>query len=188
MTSDLLIMVQNLDMQDNLDIIKAFAFDVDGVFTDGGIFCDLNGELFRTFDSKDGFALRMAAMRGYPMGVITGGRSPSIKARFLSCGIKPENVFLGSRDKMADFSAFCKRYSLSFEEVAYVGDDIPDLEVMKAAGMGVCPSDAVAEVKEVADLITEAKGGKGCIRELIEGVMKHQGTWIFDVKRYKSRF
>ena len=156
MTSDLLIMVQNLDMQVNLDIIKAFAFDVDGVFTDGGIFCDLNGELFRTFDSKDGFALRMAAMRGYPMGVITGGRSPSIKARFLSCGIKAENVFLGSRDKMADFSAFCKRYSLSFEEVA--------------------------------DLITEAKGGKGCIRELIEGVMKHQGTWIFDVKRYKSRF
>ena len=86
--------------------IKAFAFDIDGVMTDGGIFCNNEGDLFRTFDAKDGFAIRMAIMNGYPVAVITGGRSGSIRARFLTSGIPSENVYLGSRDKIADFNDF----------------------------------------------------------------------------------
>ena len=88
-------------MTDPLEI-KAFAFDVDGVLTDGGVFCNLEGQLLRTFDAKDGFALRMAAMNGYPLAIITGGRSESIRKRVITSGLKPEDVYLGSRDKMAD--------------------------------------------------------------------------------------
>ena len=99
-------------MENILKGIKAFVFDVDGVFTDGGILADCNGELYRTFDSKDGFGIRMASMRGYRLGVITGGRSKSIPMRFLQCGIKPEDVYLGSRDKIEDFEDFCRKYDL----------------------------------------------------------------------------
>ena len=127
--------------------IKAFAFDVDGVLTDGGILADLNGELYRVFDSKDGMAIRMAVMKGFHMAIITGGRSESIRKRFESCGIKTEDVYLGSRAKMEDFEDFCKRHNVSPEEVMYFGDDLPDIPVMQACGCGVCPSDAVDEVK-----------------------------------------
>ena len=97
-------------MENILKGIKAFVFDVDGVLTDGGIFADLHGELFRTFDSKDGFALRMAYMHGYRLGVISGGRSESIRKRVTQCGMKPEDVYLGSRDKIEDFEDFCRKH------------------------------------------------------------------------------
>ncbi len=168
--------------------IKAFAFDVDGVLTDGGILADLNGELYRTFDSKDGFALRMAYLKGYHLAIITGGRSESIRRRFTTCGIKPEDVYLGSRAKIEDFNDFCSRHGLKPEEVMYFGDDLPDIPVMVACGCGVCPSDAVDEVKALADLISTKPGGKGCARETIQAVMSAQGTWDFDVQAYKKHF
>ena len=102
-----------------LDRIKAFVFDVDGVLTDGGLLADLNGEFYRTFDSKDGFGLRMAIMHGYRLGIISGGRSESIRMRFLACGFKSEDIYLGSRDKIEDFNDFCRRNSLAPHEVMY---------------------------------------------------------------------
>ena len=96
-------------MENILNGIKSFVFDVDGVLTDGGIFTDMNGELLRTFDSKDGFALRMAYMHGYKLGIISGGRSESIRKRAVQIGIKPEDVYLGSRDKIEDFEDFCRK-------------------------------------------------------------------------------
>lgn len=168
--------------------IKAFAFDIDGVFTDGGVLCDLGGELYRTFDAKDGFAVRMAVMNGFPVAVITGGRSGSIRARFLSCGVQADDVYLGSRNKIEDFDLFCSKHLLRRDEVAFVGDDIPDIEVMVACGLGVCPCDAVPEVKEVADFVSDFPGGKGCVRQLIETVMKAGGKWKFDVMHYKELF
>lgn len=168
--------------------IKAFAFDVDGVLTDGGILADLDGELYRTFNSKDSMALRMAAMKGYHMGIITGGRSESIRARFRTCGILPEDVYLGSRDKIEDFQDFCHRHGLKAEEVMYFGDDLPDIPVLKACGCGTCPNDAVPEVLEASDYISSKEGGKGCAREAIETVMKLQGTWHLDVQDYKKKF
>ncbi len=175
-------------MEDKFRKIRAFAFDVDGVLTDGGILANLDGELFRTFDSKDGFALRMAAMHGYALAIITGGRSESIRRRFRTCGIRPEDVYLGSRDKMEDFTDFCARHSLAPEQVMYFGDDMPDVPVMLACGCGVCPNDAVEEAKAAADVVSNRDGGKGCARALIEKVMKIQGTWQLDVADYKAKF
>lgn len=175
-------------MKDRFGKIRAFAFDVDGVLTDGGILADLSGELYRTFDSKDGFGLRMASMHGYRLAIITGGRSESIRKRFRTCGVKAEDVYLGSRDKMEDFTDFCRRYGLQPDEVMYFGDDVPDMAVMKACGCGVCPADAVDEVKAIADWISDRPGGKGCARAAIETVMRLQGTWELDVKEYKEKF
>ena len=171
-----------------LSSIKAFVFDVDGVLTDGGIFANLDGELFRTFDSKDGFGLRMASMKGYHLGIITGGRSESIRKRFLTCGVKQEDVYLGSRDKISDFEDFCQRHSLKPEEIMYFGDDVPDAPVMTACGIGVCPCDAVPDIKAIADYISPYPGGKGCARFAIEIVMKRQGTWELDIQQYKKQF
>lgn len=168
--------------------IKGMAFDVDGVFTDGGILCDLSGELYRTFDAKDGFGIRMATLKKYPTGIITGGRSASIIARFKSCGIPATDVYLGSRDKIEDFEDFCKKHNLKAEEVLYIGDDLPDIPVMEICGIAVCPCDAVEEVKNAADYISPYPGGKGCVREAVENVLKAHGDWAFDVKGYKAKF
>ena len=179
--------VQNHKPMD-LSRIKAFVFDVDGVLTDGGLLADLNGEFYRTFDSKDGFGLRMAMMQGYRLGIITGGRSESIKMRFLACGFQAEDIYLHSRNKMEEFADFCKRHSLAPAEVMYFGDDIPDIEVMKHCGCGVAPADAVEEAKEAADYISTRPGGKGCARECIEMVLKHNNQWLLDIEEYKKKF
>ena len=175
-------------MEGRFSKIKAFAFDVDGVLTDGGILADLNGELYRVFDSKDSMAIRMAVMKGFHMAIITGGRSESIRQRFGSCGIKPEDVYLRSRAKIEDFEDFCQRHGLEPEEVMYFGDDLPDIPVMVACGCGVCPSAAVDEVKEIAGLISTKPGGKGFAREIIQTVLKEQGKWELDVQAYKRYF
>ncbi len=168
--------------------IKAFAFDIDGVFTDGGVFCDLQGELYRTFDSKDGFAIRMATMNGFPVAIITGGRSKSISARFSTCGVLDADVYLKSRVKSDDLLDFCKRHDLKPEEVMFIGDDLPDIEPLQLCGLAVCPSDAVPEVKAVCDIVSEFPGGKGCVRKAVEDVMKAQDRWIFDSHEYKKLF
>ena len=175
-------------MEDKLKKIKAFAFDVDGVLTDGGILSTIEGDLYRTFDSKDGFGFRMASMHGYHLAIITGGSSESIRLRFRTCGVPAEDIYLHSRHKMTDFEDFCTRHSLTPDQVMYFGDDVPDIAVMKACGCGVCPQDAVEEVKEIADFVCPRPGGRGCARHAIEMVMRLQGTWILDDEVYKNRF
>ncbi|MBO4340696.1 MAG: HAD hydrolase family protein [Bacteroidales bacterium] len=172
----------------DLSNIKAFAFDVDGVATNGGIMCDATGELLRTYDAKDGFAVRMAVLNGYPVAVITGGRSESIRLRMLTSGVRAEDVFLHSRNKIEQFKEFCARYSLKAEEVMFFGDDIPDLECMRASGCGVAPSDAVPEALEAADWVSSCPGGRGCLREGIETTLRQQGRWVFDTDQYKKKF
>ena len=172
----------------DLKHIKAFAFDIDGVATDGSILCDANGELLRIYDAKDGFALRMAVMNGYPVAVITGGRSESIVKRMITSGLKAEDVFLHCRDKRVEFGIFCQRYNLKAEEVMFFGDDIPDIPLLEMAGCGVCPSDAVEEAREKADWISSRPGGKGCLREGIETTLRAQGKWVFDTQVYKAKF
>ena len=168
--------------------IKAFAFDVDGVATTGAILCTGDGDLLRQFDAKDGFAIRMAVMNGYPVAVITGGRSESIRKRFMTSGVPADDVYLGSRDKMEEFRLFCRKHGLQPEEVMYFGDDIPDIEVMEAAGVGACPCDAVEEVRAAADYVSPNPGGRLCLREAIEKVLKEQGRWVFKTAVYKKLF
>ena len=175
-------------MEDKLRKIKAFVFDVDGVFTDGGILADINGELYRTFDAKDAMALRMASMKGYHLAIISGGRSESITKRFITCGVAQEDIYLCSRAKIEDFNDFCKRHDIKPDEVMYFGDDLPDIPVMTACGCGVCPCDAADEVLEIADYITIKPGGKGSVREALALVMKLQGTWQLDIETYKKKF
>lgn len=172
----------------NLKNIKAFAFDIDGVATDGTLLCMPDGDFLRMYDAKDGFAIRMAAMNGYPVAVITGGSSESIRKRMTASGVKPEDVFLHCRNKMEEFRIFCQRYHLDPKEVMYFGDDVPDLEVMQECGCGVCPEDAIDDVQAVADWVTDAPGGKGCLREAIEKTLRKQGRWIFDPVVYKKQF
>ena len=175
-------------MEERLKKIKAFAFDVDGVLTDGGILGTIEGELYRTYDAKDAFALRMAHMNGYILCAITGGRSESILKRLSTCGFKSEDIYLGSRVKLEDFEDLCRRHGLTADEVMYFGDDIPDIPVLKACGCGVCPSDAVDEAKEAADLISDYPGGKLCVRKTLELVMKLQGRWDVNFETYRKMY
>lgn len=167
--------------------IKAMAFDVDGVFTDGSVLCLETGELFRTFDSKDGLAVRLATMK-MPVAIITGGRSQSITKRFAACGVPAEDVYLHSRDKIEEIDSFCKAHGLERKDLLYAGDDLPDVEAIAEVGIGACPADAVDEVKAVADYISEKAGGKCFVRELIEKVLGSQGLWSFDVESYKKNY
>lgn len=172
----------------DINKIKGFAFDIDGVLTDGGVFCDPTGQLLRTFDAKDGFALRMATMNGYAVGVITGGSHVSIRLRMVSCGLSPENVYLASRNKLRDFKDFCARHGLDPTEVMFFGDDVPDIPVLRACGCGVVPSDGVQDAKDAAALVSTRPGGHGAVRQEVERVMKAQGRWHFDVGQYEQKF
>ena len=174
--------------QEKLLSIKAIAFDIDGVMTDGGILAMPDGDLLRIFDAKDSFGVRMAKMNGLHTAVITGGSSESIRKRFSVCGVDEDDVYLHSRIKLNEFNDFCTKYSLMPEEVMYFGDDLPDIPVMRACGIGVAPADAVQEVRDAADFVSPFRGGHGCVRHAVEMVLKAQGRWKLDDELYKKMF
>lgn len=160
-----------------LSKIKAFAFDVDGVFTDGSVLATDNGDLLRSHNAKDGFAVKLAVILGFPVGIITGGASESIVKRFVQIGVDRSNIYLKSFSKVPDFKDFCKINNLSPKEVLFMGDDIPDIGILKECGLATCPSDAVAEVKDVSEYISLYAGGKGCVRDVIEQTLKIHNKW-----------
>ena len=168
--------------------IKAVAFDIDGVMTDGGILATSDGDLLRIFDAKDSFGVRMAKMNGLHTAVITGGSSESILRRFSVCGVDMDDIYLHSRIKIDDLKHFCNKHSLNPEEVMFFGDDLPDIPVIEACGLGVAPADAVEEVKQVADFVSPCRGGHGCVRHAVEMVLKAQGRWHLDDALYKKMF
>lgn len=168
--------------------IKAFAFDVDGVMTDGSILATADGDLVRTFDAKDSFGLRMCNMKGYPVAIITGGLSQSIVNRFRTVGVSPDNIYQKSRNKVPDFMDFCSRHGLSPQEVAYAGDDLPDIPILRIAGLAAAPADAVPEVKDICDFVSLYPGGRGFVRDLIEQVLKVHGDWTLDTGIYAEKF
>ena len=175
-------------METNLKAIKAIVFDIDGVMTDGSVLCSPTAEPLRIFNEKDGHGLRMAALNGYILGVITGGHTEAVRQRMTAYGVPYENVYLVARDKLRLLREFCERYKLSAEEVLYMGDDIPDIGALKFAGLGVVPADAVEEAREAADIVSPVGGGRGFVRWTLELVMKAQGRWKFDVAKYEKMF
>lgn len=177
-----------MTLEDKLLKIKAFALDIDGVITDGSVLVSDNGSPLRNFNEKDGFALRMAATHDYPLAVITGGSLGVVKHRMTQYGVKEEDVYMHATNKIEQFADFCRKYGLEAEEVMYMGDDIPDLAVIIAAGVGVAPADACPEVLEAADFVTPCAGGRGVVRMAIEKVMKIQGKWVFNVEKYSGMF
>lgn len=164
----------------DLTKIKALLFDVDGVLSANVIPMSSEGEPLRTVNIKDGYALQLAVKQGLLAGIITGGRAEAVRRRFLSLGIPAEDIYLGSAVKVNDYDDFRRRHGLQDGEIAYMGDDIPDLQVMRLCGLPCCPRDAAPEVKAASGYISYAAGGYGCGRDLIEQVMKAQGLWLAD--------
>ena len=156
--------------------IKAFVFDVDGVLTDGTVIVDTQGQLLRNMNIKDGFALKAAADKKYPMCIISGGTNPGVQKRLEVLGIS--EVHLGAHHKKELLMDFIKRHDLTANQVCYMGDDLPDYEVMTMVGLACCPQDAVPEIKSIAQYISHRSGGKGCVRDIIEQVLKTQGNWF----------
>lgn len=164
---------------DKFKQVKAFVFDVDGVLSDGNILVTEQGDQLRSFNIKDGYAMQLAVKKGYPMAVITGGRSVGVKSRMEGLGIV--DVFLAVSDKGAALREWLSCRGLATSDILYMGDDIPDLDNMKAAGLPACPADAVEEIKAVSFYVSVCKGGQGAARDVIEKVMKLQGTWREDL-------
>ncbi|MCQ2186783.1 MAG: HAD hydrolase family protein [Bacteroidales bacterium] len=175
-------------MEPNLKSIKAIAMDIDGVLTDGGLIPLANGDVLRITDAKDAFAVRFAAKQGMIMSIMSGGDTQALHTRMLSLRVKEEDLFLGCRGKLEVFRAFCTQHGLDASEVAYFGDDIADTQVLAACGCGFAPADAAQEAKDAADIVTTRPGGKGCVREGIEMILKAQGLWVFDPDKFNELY
>ncbi|MDQ6610745.1 MAG: HAD-IIIA family hydrolase [Bacteroidota bacterium] len=157
--------------------ITTFVFDVDGVLTDGTVLLLENGLQARQMNVKDGLALQMAMKAGYRVMIISGGSSEPVINRLNYLGI--EEIHLGLKDKLKFFEGIKEKYSLAWNEVLYMGDDLPDIGVLEKVGLATCPADAVPEVKAVVRYISSFKGGKGCVRDVIEKVLKLNGHWTY---------
>ncbi len=156
--------------------ITTFIFDVDGVLTDGSVFVTNEGEILRTMNIKDGYAMKAAVESGYNVCIISGGSNEGIRVRLRNLGIT--NIFLGTPDKVKTFDEYTNVYQIKPENVLYMGDDIPDYHVMKLVGLPTCPQDASPEIKNISGYISHKLGGKGAVRDVIEQVMKTQGKWM----------
>lgn len=161
--------------KEELSKIKAFVFDVDGVLSHNVQSLSPEGDPIRTSNMKDGYAIMYALRSGYPICIITGGKTKDTKGRLDRLGIK--DVYMGTLDKVPCLMDFLQKHGLSAEDVLYMGDDIPDYNVMKKVGMPVCPNDAAPEIKDISVYISHLNGGEGCVRDVIEQVMRAQQTW-----------
>ncbi len=155
--------------------ISCFVFDIDGVLTDGSLLVLPDGVMARKMNIKDGYALQLAVKKRYHVLVISGGNSPEVKERLQKLGVT--EVWMQVSDKAAVLQDWLLVHQISQSEVLFMGDDVPDLEVMQLAGLQACPSDAAIDVKNSVDYISSFKGGEGCVREVIEKVMKLRGHW-----------
>ncbi|RIJ36652.1 KdsC family phosphatase [Pontibacter oryzae] len=161
--------------QKDLTRIKTFIFDVDGVLTDGRLYCFADGEQVRAFNIKDGFAIKHAISQGYRVAIISGKNEPGVRKRLEQLGI--EDIFLGIEDKVDTLEDYIYMQGVHPATVAYMGDDMPDFEVMQRCGLRACPADAADDIQEISMFKASKKGGEGAVRELIEQIMKTQDTW-----------
>ena len=166
----------------DLTKIKALVFDVDGVLSSGTISVSADGELLRTASVKDGYALHLAMKLGYRVAIITGAFEESILRRYKDIGI--EDIYMGSSLKTIDLQKLLDKYNLSADEVLYMGEDIPDYEVMRRVGVPCCPRDAAPEIRDICSYISHRDGGCGCVRDVIEQVLKAQNKWMADERAF----
>jgi 3-deoxy-D-manno-octulosonate 8-phosphate phosphatase (KDO 8-P phosphatase) len=157
--------------------IRVFVFDIDGVLTDSTVLVLENGLQARRMNIKDGLALQMALKNGYRVIVISGSYSEPVKERLRKLGV--EEVHMGITDKMIFIEQFVGESAMQWEEILFMGDDLPDIELIRVSGLGCCPADAVPEVLEISKYISPVKGGEGCARDVIEKVLKVQDKWIY---------
>lgn len=167
----------------DLTKIKAIAFDVDGVLsTNNVVLLEGYAQPCRTANIKDGYAMQLAVKRGLRLAIITGGRSEAVRTRYVNLGL--QDVFMGVSVKISCFENWLEESGLQPEEVIYMGDDIPDYEVMKRCGCPCCPADAAPEIRKIATYISPQRGGEGCARDIIEQVLRAQNAWMTDAEAF----
>ena len=174
--------MDNKSYKEYLHNITTFVFDVDGVLTDGSVLVTTNGEMLRTMNIKDGYALKTAVDKGYKICIISGGSNEGVRKRLNGLGIK--DIYLGVQQKIKRLQEYMTSNGISTDQLLYMGDDIPDIPVMQMAGLPCCPQDAVPEIKAISRYVSHKNGGKGAVRDVIEQVMKVQGKWntIYNAK------
>lgn len=168
------------NFKEDIAKVEAFVFDVDGVFTDGSITPLADGDFLRSYNSKDGYSISYAVKQGYKVFIVTGGRGDILHKRFSYLGVT--ELHLSVSDKISILNDIVARHGLNPENVLFMGDDIPDLESMRAVGIPVCPSDAASEIIEASRYVSEFAGGKGCVRDIVEQVLRAQGNWARHLK------
>lgn len=166
----------------NLKKIKAIVFDVDGVLSAETITMAATGEPLRTVNIKDGYAIQLAQKMGLRIAILTGGNTSAIRIRYENLGV--QDIYMKCSVKITTFEEFLEKYQLSADEVIYVGDDIPDYEVMKRCGCPCCPADACSDIKAISLYVSDRKGGYGCGRDIVEQVLRAQGKWLSDAKAF----
>jgi 3-deoxy-D-manno-octulosonate 8-phosphate phosphatase (KDO 8-P phosphatase) len=167
-----------ISYKQKLNHISTFIFDVDGVFTDGKVYL-LKHDNFRAFNSKDGYAVQYAAKMGYKIFIITGGHSEEVMQRLLGLGVT--EVHLKIHNKLQCYDDILIRHKIEDTEVLYMGDDIPDIPVLKRVGLSSCPQDAVTDIKAIVDYQSPFNGGQTCVRDVIEQTLRVQGKWLSDL-------
>lgn len=160
----------------DLKKIKAVFFDIDGVLSSTVIPLNPNGEPMRTVNIKDGYAIQLAVKKGIIIAIISGGKTDSLYQRFNGLGVK--EVYLGASDKIVCYNELKDKYSLKDDEIVYMGDDIPDMPILKKCGLPCCPKDAVSEIKNISKYISNKDGGYGCGRDILEQILKVQDKWL----------
>lgn len=166
----------------NLTKIKALIFDVDGVLSAETIVLSHTGEPLRTVNIKDGYAIQLAVKMGLQVAIITGGKTNAVRLRYESLGV--QHVCMGCSVKVKAYEELLELLHISDEEVLYVGDDIPDYEVMRRCGCPCCPSDAASDIKDISLYVSSLAGGHGCGRDIIEQVLRAQGKWMSEAKAF----
>ncbi len=159
-----------------LNTVNTFIFDYDGVISDGFIYTANDEIIMRSGNVKDGYAIQYAIKQGYNVAILSGGRGSSIESRMKMLGV--EDVFTGAGNKIDIYNMYCANKHLKKENILYMGDDIPDYDIMQNVGVATCPSDAAWEIKQVSDYISDKQGGKGCVRDVIEQVLRLHGKWF----------
>ena len=164
-----------ISYKEKLNHIKTIILDVDGVLTDGSLILLPTGEMVRTMNTRDGYAIKLAIEKGIKIAVISGGHDLAVVQRLKYLGLT--DIYTKAIDKTEAFNDLLFSYGLQKNEIAYMGDDYPDIEVMKLVGLSCCPNDACMDVRRVAEYISPENGGKGCVRDLIEQILKAQKLW-----------
>lgn len=162
----------------NLSQIKALVFDVDGVLSETTIPMDAEGQPLRTLNVKDGYAIQLAVKRGLIVAIISGGRSEAVEKRYQYLGVK--HIYMGAHTKVVELQDLMAKTGITLSEMLYMGDDIPDYEVMQKVGLPVCPADAAPEIRAISRYVSPNLGGNGAARDVIEQVLKAQGHWMSD--------
>jgi len=164
-----------MNFKEKFSTVTTFVFDVDGVLTDGKLLVMPDGEFLRSMNIKDGYAMQLAIKKGYKIAVISGGHSKGVPVRLEKLGITEVNM--GVKDKIEVLNTFIQKHKIDIGKILCMGDDVPDIPMMKMCGISACPADAVHDVMVTAQYISDKNGGDGCVRDVIEQVMKAQGTW-----------